>query len=150
MTAAAFSRPAILVALPLQMGVVFYRFQTPPNHVQAALFSVCNEFGLTDYSQACQVTQTDLTLEKTAIGLSSEDQEHRFGHYFLFAFDTLTHMKDKATVLMERPGTRINMTWLLMNVDLTDSTRGCLTGGPFERLMAFRDFYYRQAQKPKG
>nr|XP_054928015.1 uncharacterized protein LOC129385405 [Dermacentor andersoni] len=99
--------------------------------------------------QACQVPQTDLNIEKTAIGLVSTAQSQLLKEARLLAFDTLNHLIDKATNIMKKPDVRTNLTWLLLNTDLTDSTRRCLRE-PFERVKGFRDFYYRRPLMPKG
>nr|XP_054928495.1 uncharacterized protein LOC129385654 [Dermacentor andersoni] len=99
--------------------------------------------------QACQVPETDLNVEKTAFGLVSTAQSQLLKKDRLLAFDTLKHLIDKATNIMQKPDVRTNFTWLLLNADLTDLTRRCLRE-PFERVKGFRDFYYRRAQMPKG
>ncbi|KAK8783826.1 hypothetical protein V5799_009804 [Amblyomma americanum] len=52
-----------------------------------------------------------------------------------------------ANVIMGTPGIRANFTWFLFNVHLTDLTGRCLTGGPFDRVKGFRDFYKLQWQR---
>nr|XP_054928013.1 uncharacterized protein LOC129385403 [Dermacentor andersoni] len=99
--------------------------------------------------QACQVPQTDLNIEKTAIGHDTTAQSQRLMRDRLLAFDTLKHLIDKATLIMQKPDVRTNLTWLLLNADMTDSTGQCLRA-PFERVKGFRDFYYRRPLMPKG
>ncbi|XP_075554003.1 uncharacterized protein LOC142587014 [Dermacentor variabilis] len=149
MATSQFSRPEIVVALALQMGVAVYNLSDQPSSANNALYKPCTGFGISDYSQACQVPETDLNIEKTAVGLATRGQFPRLQEDRLLAFDTLSHLIDKATIIMQKPDVRTNLTWLLLNADLTDPTRQCLRE-PFERVKEFRDFYYRRAQMPTG
>ncbi|XP_065301193.1 uncharacterized protein [Dermacentor albipictus] len=144
-----FSRPDLVVALALQMGVAVYSYEERPNSANSALYGRCNGFGISAYSEACQVPETGLHIEKTVIGLDTLEQAELLMQQRLLAFDKLYHLIDKATIIMQRPDIRTNLTWMLLNADLTDSTGFCLSA-PFQRLKGFRDFYYRQAQMPKG
>nr|XP_054928014.1 uncharacterized protein LOC129385404 [Dermacentor andersoni] len=99
--------------------------------------------------QACQVPETGLHVEKTAIGLDTTAQSKLLMQERMLAFDTLNHLIDKATLIMQKPDVRTNLTWLLLNADMTDSTGQCLRA-PFERVKGFRDFFYRRARMPKG
>ncbi|XP_070377381.1 uncharacterized protein [Dermacentor albipictus] len=149
MATSVFSKPELVVAFALQMGVAVYSFEKRPKSANSALYTPCTGFGITDYSQACQVPQTDLNIEKTAIGQESEQLSQQLNQSRLLAYDTLHYLIDKAKNIMRRQDVRANFTWLLLNADLTDKTGQCL-GAPFERVKGFRDFYYRRAQKPKG
>ncbi|XP_065301190.1 uncharacterized protein [Dermacentor albipictus] len=143
-----FARSDLVVALTLQMGVAIYSFKERPSSAKSGPYQPCIGFGISAYSQACKVRETDLKLEKTAIGLATTLQSKRL-QARLLAFDTLNHLIEKATNIMKRSDARTNLTWLLLNADMTDSTGKCLEK-PFERVKGFRDFYYRQAQMPKG
>ncbi|KAH8028124.1 hypothetical protein HPB51_013171 [Rhipicephalus microplus] len=48
-------------------------------------------------TMACQMPQTDLNLEKVAVGVSTEDQRHRWGQFFLTSYDTTEYMTMKVT-----------------------------------------------------
>ncbi|XP_075723874.1 uncharacterized protein LOC142765953 [Rhipicephalus microplus] len=146
-----FASPSTIVAFTLQMGVPYYILTKQYGRPIDAMYEPCRMFGLTDYSQACQAHTVDLNLEKAVIGLNNAESATLFDNRNIFqSHDTLTRMKEKAEMIMSRSDTRVNFTWLLWNVHLTDVTRTCLTGGPFERVKGFRDFFYHQAQLPKG
>ncbi|KAL3169649.1 hypothetical protein MRX96_015485 [Rhipicephalus microplus] len=82
--------------------------------------------------EACQAHTVDLNLEKAVIGLNNAESATLFDNRNIFqSHDTLTRMKEKAEMIMSRSDTRVNFTWLLWNVHLTDVTRTCLTGGTF-------------------
>ncbi|XP_065301281.1 uncharacterized protein [Dermacentor albipictus] len=149
MATSEFSRPDLVVALALQMGVAVYNLSKKASSASGALYKPCTGFGISDYSQACQAPQTDLNIEKTTVGLTTRAQAQRLTRAVLVAFDPLNHLIDKATLIMQKPDIRTNLTWLLLNTDLTDSTETCLQQ-PFERVKGFRDFYYRRAQMPAG
>ncbi|XP_065301192.1 uncharacterized protein [Dermacentor albipictus] len=149
MATSQFSRPDLLVALALQMGVVVYSFEERPNSAKSALYEHCTGFDISDYSEACQVPKTDLNIEKTAVGLDTTAQSKPLMRDRMLAFDTLNHLIVKATIIMQKPDVRTNLSWLLLNVDMTDSTGHCLPA-PFDRVKGFRDFYYQRARMPKG
>ncbi|XP_070378382.1 uncharacterized protein [Dermacentor albipictus] len=150
MAKAEFARPSIVVAFTFQMGVPYYVLTKEYNPIIEAMYEPCTLFGISDYSQACQADSTDLSLEKTVIGLNKAESMKLLGKKIFQSHDTLHYMTEKAKIIMERPDTRVNLSWFLWDVHLTDTTRTCLTGGPFERVKGFRDFFYRQAQMPKG
>ncbi|XP_075556715.1 uncharacterized protein LOC142588781 [Dermacentor variabilis] len=141
-----FSRPALIVAFALQMGVMVYKFADKPASPNSALYKPCSDFEIFDYSQACQVQETILDPEKSAIGLASQPQTQRV---VLQTFDTISLMKSKATSLLSEPKVRKQLTWLLLNVDLTDSTKRCLKSGPFERVKEFSSFHFLHTQITK-
>ncbi|KAH7972598.1 hypothetical protein HPB52_013826 [Rhipicephalus sanguineus] len=102
-------------------------------------------------TMACQPTKSELNLEKSNIAFNSEASSSLLGKTILHSFDTFAQMKEKAMLIMETPGRRANFTWFLYNVELTDVTRQCLPGGPFDRLKEFKNFYVSVAsQSPTG
>ncbi|KAL1414854.1 hypothetical protein MTO96_007116 [Rhipicephalus appendiculatus] len=152
-----FATPSTIVAFTFQMGVPYYVLPDQYIRIIDAMYEPCHVFGLTDYSQAsrhfsraCQARTIDLSLEKAVIGLNKVESAKLFNKTIFQSHDTLAFMKEKAEVIMSRPDTRVNFTWLLWNVHLTDFTHLCLPGGPFERVKGFRDFFHQQAQLPKG
>ncbi|KAL3186838.1 hypothetical protein MRX96_026800 [Rhipicephalus microplus] len=148
---AGFGKPSVLVAFALQMGVVYYTLHQEYDLPISALYQGCNGFGVTDYSQACQADTTELTFERTVIGLIPPEVVQMFGDRRLFlSHDTLDLMEMKASRIMSRSDIRDKFTWFLFNVHLTDHTKSCLPGGPFERLKGFRHYLDRRASMPKG
>lgn len=146
-----FARPSVVVAFTFFMGVPYYVLTKEYSRPLDAMYKPCTMFGVTDYSQACQADTADLNLEKTVIGMNKAESVKLLSDKRIFqSHDTLIRMREKAQIIMERPDTRANLTWLLWDVHLTDVTRNCLSGGPFQRVKGFRDFFYRQAQLPKG
>ncbi|KAL3169650.1 hypothetical protein MRX96_015486 [Rhipicephalus microplus] len=57
-------------------------------------------------------------------------------------------MTMKASYMMMRSGVRTNLSWLLLNAHLTDTTGRCLKEGPFERVKKFRQFHYQPRPSP--
>ncbi|XP_075742278.1 uncharacterized protein LOC142795943, partial [Rhipicephalus microplus] len=148
---AGFGKPSVLIAFALQMGVVYYTLHQEYDLPISALYQGCNGFGVTDYSQACQADTTELTFERTVIGLIPPEVVQMFGGRRLFlSHDTLDLMEMKASRIMSRSDIRDKFTWFLFNVHLTDHTKSCLPGGPFERLKGFRQYLNRRASMPKG
>ncbi|XP_065301191.1 location of vulva defective 1-like [Dermacentor albipictus] len=128
--------------------VVMSTVVTFPSKAECLAMPVNAYDSANDYTPtlACQVQETILDLEKSAIGLASQPQTQRV---VLQTFDTISLMKSKATTILTQPNVRNKLTWLLLNVDLTDSTKRCLKSGPFERVKEFSDFHYQHAQIAK-
>ncbi|KAK8777267.1 hypothetical protein V5799_029388 [Amblyomma americanum] len=97
-------------------------------------------------TMACQVGTAELYSEKTVIGLNSQESVQSLGGQYLQSHDTLSFMKEKATIVMKTPARGPLFTWFLFSVHLTDVTGRCLRRGPFKRLKGFREFYYEEAK----
>ncbi|KAH6925789.1 hypothetical protein HPB50_009924 [Hyalomma asiaticum] len=100
--------------------------------------------------KSCQSPTTLLNREATAISLTSTEAGQRFNRFWIQAYDTTNYMKSKVRMMLGRPGVRFNISWMLLNVHLTDATKRCLTGGPFQRLKEFREFHYKEPRMISG
>ncbi|KAL3186839.1 hypothetical protein MRX96_026801, partial [Rhipicephalus microplus] len=136
-----FGRRNLVVYFSLQMGVLLYTLESDYKLPISALYEPCNSFA------ACQATKAELNLEKSNIAFNSDASTNILGIKVLHSFDTLEQMTEKAMLIMETPGRRANFSWMLFNVELTDVTRKCLTGGAFERVREFKKFYLTQTSK---
>ncbi|KAL1414858.1 hypothetical protein MTO96_007120 [Rhipicephalus appendiculatus] len=85
-----------------------------------------------------------MTLATNALA-SQEQYTPNMESAFLMAKDTFG--RSEASVIMNKPGRRVTFSWFLLNVELTDVTRQCLTEGPFQRVKEFKEFYVNEAQK---
>ncbi|KAL1414860.1 hypothetical protein MTO96_007122 [Rhipicephalus appendiculatus] len=144
MAKAGFGKPSVLVAFALQMGVVYYTLNQAYDLPISAMYQPCTGFG------ACQADTTELTSERTVIGLLQPDTVQLFSQMLFQSYDTLDLMEMKSSRIMSKADIRANFTWFLFNVHLTDHTKSCLPGGPFERLKGFRHYFDRRARMPKG
>ncbi|KAH8028120.1 hypothetical protein HPB51_013167 [Rhipicephalus microplus] len=87
---AGFGKPSVLIAFALQMGVVYYTLHQEYDLPISALYQGCNGFG------ACQADTTELTFERTIIGLIPPEVVQMFGGRRLFqSHDTLDLMEMK-------------------------------------------------------
>uniref|UniRef100_A0A6M2D8W5 Uncharacterized protein n=1 Tax=Rhipicephalus microplus TaxID=6941 RepID=A0A6M2D8W5_RHIMP len=145
-----FGRSSVIVAFALQMGVITYTMTDTHDRANDALYKNCTGFGITDYSQACQVSGEELGTAKTMISINNNASVSLFNRTInrtMFqTFDTTAQMKDKAKVIMNKPERRANFSWFLFNVELTDVTGHCLPEGPFDRLKQFKEFYLNEAR----
>ncbi|XP_075556697.1 uncharacterized protein LOC142588763 [Dermacentor variabilis] len=91
---------------------------------------------------ACEQQDVELLKERTMAGISSVR-----GTTYFYTYETAHTLKSKAELTMSSKDREHKFSWLLLNVHLTDVTKRCFTGGPFERLKEFRKFYYEYSQK---
>nr|XP_054928488.1 uncharacterized protein LOC129385649 isoform X1 [Dermacentor andersoni] len=138
----AYKTNASIVAFAFQMGLLTYNMSTTYQKPTDAVYNECVGFTISSVSQACERQDVELQQEKTMAGVGSVG-----GSTYFYTYETARTLKSKAELTMSSKNRDHKFSWFLLNVHLTDVTKRCFTGGPFERLKEFRKFYYEHSQK---